>query len=302
MQRLWNSGEGPPCLAAWLHRAPEPLALATPSFALPQGYPTSQPLPSPSLTKKDFHLISTRISTLTTQFPGFSWKSGSLGPAPSPARGAAVPPAGTPSLSPSPARPPPPPELATPALATRILVPSLGLRPLLIGTPCSHLCPAHGAYGREAGAEEHRRCADGDSRPSAAHLARVCPASPFHPGHLSDWLIHFLPWLVPYSLLPSTNKQHAGLPPRHREKPGSAGWAFPVLLALSTSLAMREQLGKTPSRLYLERGGGENASSSNFHSVAQDCLSPPTPRPAPRGRRPPLPEHGLKSSPASAQP
>lgn len=145
-------------------------------------------------------------------------------------------------------------------------------------------------------------CADSDSCPSAAHLAHVCPASPFHPGHLSDWLIYFLLWLVPYSLLPSTNKQHAGLPPCHREKPGSAGWAFPVLLALSTSLAMREQLGKIPSRLYLERGGGENASSSNFHSVAQDCLSPPTPRPAPRGRRPPLPEHGLKSSPASAQP
>lgn len=126
---------------------------------------------------------------------------------------------------------------------------------------------------------------ENDTHPSASHLPSSGQASPFYLSYLSYGFIYPLLWLVPYSLSTSTNKQCAGLAWCRQEKPGLAGGAFPVWLALSTSLAIREQLGKTLFRLYLERSGRGNASSSNFHSVAHDCPSPPTPRPAPQGRQ-----------------
>lgn len=60
-----------------------------------------------------------------------------------------------------------------------------------------------------------------------------------------------------------------------QEKPGRVGVSPGPALSLSTFLH-QGTIRKTLPGLYLERGGG-GASSSNFHSVAQDCQAPPPP-------------------------
>lgn len=91
------------------------------------------------------------------------------------------------------------------------------------------------------------KCTRQAYHPSASHRhsSGTAPSYPF---------LHLLQRLTPYSLL--TNKQRTGLPQAPPGEAGDVGPALAALLALSTSLAIREQLGKTPSRLYLEKGGG----------------------------------------------
>lgn len=144
-KRLGNSGQGPPCLAAWLHCAPEARAPAT---HLPRP-PGLSYLPAFAFTVCDQERflahLNPSFNPRRTEFlasPGNleAWVWPPLQTAGVRSGEPPEPPRGTPSPAPGPTRPPPPPELARPILATRILVPGLGRRPLVIGTTCPHLC------------------------------------------------------------------------------------------------------------------------------------------------------------------
>lgn len=169
-----------------------------------QACPTSQPLPS--LSSNQERLPSQLNPNFSPQQPEFLVSLGSLeslGPAPGPSstyqelRSSCTPSSHVSSVTrtaPQHHYPSPPTCTGDPCLShTR---PRARPGPLASSGHDHVFSPVPSPRGpppRGAG----KGGADGDTRPSATHLARVCPAPPLRPSHLSDRVINLLLWLVP---------------------------------------------------------------------------------------------------------